>query len=300
MATSTGYPPQLTPIEGIRRELRRNIRSYITGRDERSSDVPAADGWFGPDSATWLIQSDWATLIGGVQSLIVQTLHPPTMAGFTDHSNYKSDPFGRVQRTANFIGVTTYGSAAEAERLVKVIRNVHERVVGTAPDGTPYSANDPHNLAWVHSTEVAGFLAGYRRYGAQPLSDHDADRYVSEMARVGEALGVIDAPQSVHELDERLESYLPELHCGAQARDALRWLLLAPNTRAAQGPFYIVLGAAVNLLPPWARKKLWLPPTIPYVSDAMVVPAAKALIKTFNWAMEPPEEIEDLRARRSA
>jgi len=55
----------------------------------------------------------------------------------------------------------------------------------------------------------------------------------------------------------------------------------------------------VNLLPTWARRKLWLPPTIPYVSDAMVAPAATTLVKVFNWAMEPRPEIEEVRARYS-
>jgi len=301
MATTPTPGTQLTPIEGIRREIQRNVRSYITGQDQPGGGVPVAnDGWFGPDSAAWVVQSDWSTLIGGVQSLIVQTLHPPTMAGVADHSNYKSDPFGRLHRTAHFIGVTTYGSAAEAERIVKVIRKVHDRVVGTTPDGTPYEANDPHNLAWVHCTEVDAFLRSFQRYGTRKISGHDADRYVAEMARVGEALGVIDAPRSVDELDERLRSYIPELYFGSQARETIRWLVFPPNSPAATGPYLVILGAAVNLLPPWARRKLWIPPAIPGVSDAMVAPAAKALIKTLDWVMEPPPEIERARERRSA
>ncbi len=35
---------------------------------------------------------------------------------------------------------------------------------GTLPDGTPYSANDPDLLTWVHVAEVASFLAAHRRY----------------------------------------------------------------------------------------------------------------------------------------
>lgn len=295
------HPRKLTPVQGIRRELQRTVRSYITGQQEPGGGIPISDdGWFGPESSTWIVQSDWSTLIGGVQSLLIQTLHPPTMAGVADHSSYKSDPFGRLHRTANFIGVTTYGSAAEAERMIRVIRKVHDRVTGTTPDGTPYEANDPHNLAWVHSTEVDGFLRAYQRYGRTPLSSSEADRYVAEMARVGEALGVIDAPRSVAELDEHLRSYIPELHFGAQAREAIRWLVLAPNEPAARAPYLIILGAAVDLLPSWARRKLWLPPAIPSVSDVTVAPAAKAVIKALNWVMEPPPEIEEILERRSA
>ena len=63
---------------------------------------------------------------------------------------------------------TTYGPAAAAERAVARVRAVHDRVTGVAPDGRPYSANDPHLLRWVHVCEVDSFLVAYRRYGATP------------------------------------------------------------------------------------------------------------------------------------
>ncbi len=292
---------QLTPIEGIRRELQRTVAGYITGnREGMGAEGVAKDSWFGPDSITWLVMSDWSTMIGGVESLFVQTLHPPTMAGVADHSSYKDDPFGRLHRTANFVGTTTFRSAAEAEKMVNTIRKVHSRVTGTTPDGVAYAANDPHNLAWVHCTEVDGFLRGFQRYGAVQITPEEADQYVAEMARVGEALGVVDAPRSVGELDERLRSYLPELKFGAQARQSVRWLMFPPNAPAAQAAYGLVLGAAINLLPSWARRKLWLPPRIPVVSDALVAPGAKSLMAALGWIMEPNPDIADLRSARAS
>lgn len=291
----------LTPLEGIRRELQRTVRMYITGQTVAGGGVGvASDGWFGPDSLTWLIQSDWSIIIGGVESLLVQTLHPPTMSGVAQHSAYKEDPFGRLHRTAQFVGVTTFASAAEADRVVNHVRKIHSRVTGLTPAGDPYEANDPHNLAWVHCTEVDGFLRSFQRYGSVPITDADADQYVSEMARVGEALGVIDAPRSVAELNARLETYIPELRYDAQAREAIRWLMRPPNKPGAQGPYLILLAAAANLLPTWARRKLWLPPRLPVVSNAMVAPAARTLTGALNWIMEPPDEIVELRERRLA
>lgn len=291
---------QLTPIEGIRRELQRTVRTYITGQPEVGGGVRIAeDGWFGPDSVTWLVHSDWSTMIGGVSSLFMQTLHPPTMTGVAQHSNYKDDPFGRLHRTANFIGTTTFGSADEVEKMIRRIRKIHGRVAGTTPAGVPYEANDPWNLGWVHATEVAGFLAGHRRYGSVDLTDHEADRYVAEMARIGEALGVENAPRSVVELDQTLEAYIPELHFDRQAREAVRWLLFPPNKLAAQAPYLVIASAALNLLPGWARRRLWLPPTIPVVSDALVAPPAKTLMAALDWIMQPPIEIDELRRQRS-
>ena len=290
---------QLTPIQGIRRELQRSLRSYVTGERDRPADAtPATDSWFGPNSITWIVHSDASMFIGGIESLIVQTLHPPTMAGVADHSRYKSDALGRLHRTANFLGTTTFGPAADAERMVKNVRRIHNRITGTTPDGQPYEANDPHNLAWVHCTEVDGFLRAFRRYGRVTITDAEADQYVAEMARVGEALGVINAPQTVAELDDRLASYGPELQLGKQAREALRWLVAPPFGATAQGPYTILLSAAVNLLPGWARRKLWLPPSIPFVSDAMVSPAAKTLTSTLGWIMEPAPAIAEAVALR--
>lgn len=301
LVSNDAATPSLTPVQGIRRELQRTVRHYLTGQSEVNGGVgPAADSWFGPDSITWLVHSDFAMVIGGVESLLVQTLHPPSMAGVADHSRYKEDPFGRLHRTGDFIGTTTFASSAEAERKVAQVRRVHNRVTGTTPDGQPYEANDPHNLAWVHCTEVDGFLRGYQRYGQVPISSADADQYVAEMARVGEALGVVDAPRNVAELQDRLESYFPELRYGAQAREAVRWLMFPPNKLAAQGPYAVILAAATNLLPGWARRKLWLPPKLPVVSDALVLPAAKTLVGALNWIMESPPELLEVRQRRSA
>lgn len=291
---------QLTPIEGIRRELQRSVRTYITGQSEPGGGLGVAeDSWFGPDSITWLVHSDWSTIVGGVASLFMQTLHPPTMSGVAQHSNYKDDPFGRLHRTANFIGTTVFRSAEEAERTVRMIRKIHSRVTGVTPDGEPYEANDPHNLGWVHATEVHGFLRGYRRYGAVKITDAEADSYVAEMARVGEALGVENAPRSVAELDQTVASYLPELKFDRQAREAVRWLLLPPNTPIAQGAYLVIEGAALNLLPRWARRKLWLPPTLPVVGDLLVEPPVKALMHALDWVMVPPPEIEEVRRRRA-
>ena len=290
----------LTPVQGIRRELQRSIRGYIAGDDaSRVRTLPSDGGWFGPDSITWLVHTDWSMLVGGIESLLVQVLHPPTMAGVADHSTYKDDMLGRLQRTGQFLGTTVFGTAEEAQRSVDIVRSIHDRVTGTTPDGIEYEANDPHNLLWVHATEVDGFLRAYRRYASVEITDAEADRYVAEMAKVGEALGVRRAPRTVQELDDTLRSYIPELHYGSQARTAMRFLLFPPSRLAARAPYAVLLAAAIDLLPTWARRKLWIPPTIIPLDVFAVRPAAAALLKTLNWIMEPPEEIEAIRAARN-
>ena len=158
----------------------------------RRDRIHGAEGprWFEEGAAIRQVHGDASMFTGGIRALLLQSLHPLAMAGVMDHSGFEGDPWGRLQRTSYFLAVTTFGTAADAEQMVAAIRAVHERVVGTAPDGRAYAASDPHLLRWVHVAEIDSFLAAHQRYGAAPLDQEGRDRYVAETARVAEALGV--------------------------------------------------------------------------------------------------------------
>jgi len=221
------------------------------------------------------------------------------MAGVYDHSTYKQDPLGRLRRTAEFVGTTTYGSVADAESMIDRIAVLHRRIVGVAPDGEPYDATDPHLLEWVHLTEVDSFLRAFQRYGATPLAAVDADRYVDEMAEVAVRLGAGETARSVSELRARLHAFRPEMQAGAQAHDTVRFLL-RPMLDVPLGAAYAtVTGAAVGLLPRFVRRMLWLP-LAPGFEPLVVRPAANALLRTLGWAMDAPPEIDTARQRARA
>lgn len=244
---------------------------------------PADPGPIPPDSPVRVVHADLAMFIGGVRALLLQTLHPDAMHAVAEHSAYETDPLGRLQRTAEFLGTTTYGSGTEAAQAIQAVRAIHARVVGTLADGTPYRADDPHLLAWIHATEVDSFMAAYDRYGAGTLCAHDRDRYVADMAAIGEALGMVDAPRSSAELDAVLTDFGPELAATEACRDATRFLF-APQLPLAVLPAYgVIFGAAATLLPGWARSMLMLP--VPPGLDRLVVrPAARTLTATMRWA----------------
>jgi len=225
--------------------------------------------------------------VGGIRALLLQSLHPLAMAGVMDHSGFEGDPWGRLQRTSYFLAVTTFGTAADAEKMVAAIRSVHERVVGTAPDGRAYAASDPHLLRWVHVAEIDSFLAAHQRYGAQPLDAPGRDAYVADAARVAEALGVTDPPHSEAELRAQLEAYRPELQGTPAARQAARFLLLHPPLGvAARVPYTGLAAAAVGLMPVWARRQLRLP-YLPVTERTVVRATGTALTRTIRWAMAP-------------
>lgn len=285
-----------TPVDEIRLRIAGALRSLVAG-DPEPRPLPTDDGLFGPESATWRVHGDASMLVGGIRALLMQTLHPPTMAGVADHSNYKSDPLGRLQRTSHFLGTTTFGSVAEADKAIATVRRIHDRVVGTTPDGTPYRANDPHLLGWVHATEVDSFLDAKRRFGNAPIDAATADDYVAEMAVVGERLGVLDAPRSTTELDARLRSYEPELALNAQSREALWFITFPPLAFHLRGAYAVLYGGAMTSLPPWIRRRLWVP-RLRVTERLAVRPAAQALTRVLDWSMQAahPERSPAARA----
>ena len=97
-------------------------------------------GIFGPDSVAWRIHADPAMLIGGLRALLVQALEPRAMAAVDQHGKFREDPWGRLERTTNFVLTTTYGDTAAAEAAAARVRKVHEHIHGTdAVTGQPMS-----------------------------------------------------------------------------------------------------------------------------------------------------------------
>ncbi len=277
----------LAPARGVVRGLaRRALADGPEGPPALELATVTDPGLFGPDSVTWRIHADRSMLIGGLRALLLQVLHPLAMAGVAQHSSYREDPLGRLARTGRFVGATTYGTTAEAERAIRTVRGVHARVRGTASDGRPYVATDPALLAWVHNVEVDSFLAAYRRYGSAPLSATDADRYVREMTDVARRLGATDLPETAPELSAWIDS-VPELAMTREARDAVRFLVL-PSLPVRMLPTYtVVAAAAADLLPLHRRIALGLWP-VPLADPLVVRPAASALLALLGWALGPP------------
>ncbi len=269
------------------------MRHAIAGEDrltETELASPQNPGLFGPDSMVWRVHGASSMLIGGLRALLLQTLHPLAMAGVADHSDYESDPWGRLHRTGRFVGATTYGTVETAQQMIDSVRAIHERVVGVAPDGRPYEANDPHLLAWVHVTEADSFLRAYERYGGGRLTREERDRYVAELSEIGHRLGAEPLPQTTAELAESIRSFRRECRLTEQSARAIRFLLFPPVPLALR-PAYGVIGAgAVSLLPRWARWELMLP--LPPLAEPLAIrPAATALTRGIGWLLDDDRSI---------
>ncbi len=279
-------------VAGVRRTLGDRLFARVAGPEgpRRRDRIHGAVGprWFDEDARIRQVHGDASMFVGGIRALLLQSLHPLAMAGVMDHSGFEGDPWGRLQRTSYFLAVTTFGTAADADKMVAAIRSVHERVVGTAPDGREYAASDPHLLRWVHVAEIDSFLAAHQRYGKDPLDAEGRDAYVNDTARVAEALGVVDPPRSEAELRQQLADFRPELEGTPAARETARFLLLRPPLPLpARVPYAGLAAAAVGLMPVWARRQLLLP-YLPLTERLLVRTTGAALTKTIRWALVPP------------
>jgi uncharacterized protein (DUF2236 family) len=226
--------------------------------------------------------------IGGIRALLLQSLHPLAMAAVAEHSDYRGDPWGRLQRTSYFLAVTTFGREADARQAIARVRAVHQRVTGTTADGQPYAASDPHLLAWVHIAEADSFLRAHTHFGAHRMDQAGRDGYVADMARIGTELGVADPPRTEAELADRIDAYRAELRVTAEAREAARFLLLSPPLPGiARAPYGVLAAAAVSLLPGWARRPLRLP-RLPVTETVLVRPAGHAMVRAISWATSAP------------
>ncbi|WP_373424713.1 oxygenase MpaB family protein [Sphingomonas sp. SORGH_AS_0950] len=240
----------------VRRQIADQIRDVVGSRELDLTRPPGDDGLFGPGSATWAVHGDFtAMMAGGIASLLIQMLHPAALAGVWDHSDFRRDMAGRLRRTAGFISVTTYGATEAAEQMIARVRHVHDRVKGTLPDGTPYAANDPHLLTFVHAAEVDSFLRAHRTYRDPDFSDEQADRYLAEMAQIAHRLGAVDVPEDRHQLARFLDSVRGELRVDARTRSVARVLLNQPAPSPALAPVSNWLTqAGIALLPDWAAR----------------------------------------------
>jgi uncharacterized protein (DUF2236 family) len=276
-------------VAGVRRALGGAIFERIAGSEGPTTRQrlrrPDQERWFEPGSPITRVHGDASLLIGGHSALLLQSLRPLAMAGVDQHSGYRGDPWGRLARTSRFLAVTTYGTPADARRQIAAVRAVHRRVTGIAPDGRPYAATDPHLLTWVHLCEADSFLRAFRRYGSGPLTAADADEYVAQSGRVATALGAVDVPATVAELDSMLAAYRPELASTPAARATARYLVLNPPLPAPARAVYVpIAGAAIGLLPRWARWPLRLP-WLPVTEATLGRAAGASVTSVIRWAL---------------
>lgn len=217
-------------------------------------------GLFTPDSVTWQMHGDPMMWVAGVRALYLQALHPRAVRGVMQNSDFRRDAWGRLMRTANFVGTTTYGTSEAAEKAGARVRKIHTMLTAEDPEtGERYRIDEPELLLWVHCAEIDSYLHVVRRSGFR-LTDAQADRYIGEH-RVSARLVGLDpdvVPADRAQLAAYFEKVLPELAAGPEARDVDDFLL-RPPTHPLLVPARAVLWRRVAhlayaSLPPYAHE----------------------------------------------
>ena len=242
----------------IRAELQRRLRRLLsgsqTGVPEWTPLVEAGDdlGLYSPTDAPWVVHADIATTIGGVRALLMQALHPGSLAGVMQHSRYEQDVLGRLHGTIRWLTISTFGSRAAVADESARVRAMHERVRGKYIDQEQqqrsYQASDQDLLEWVHLAFTDSFLSSHLCYGRNPIPG-GPDAYVAQWGAAVTPLGLLAPPQSAGDLRNRIDGYEPVLRVDDKTRRVIDFIRKAPLPLLARPAYRILFWAAVDLLP---------------------------------------------------
>lgn len=248
-------------------------------------------GFFAPSSITWKLHSDPAMLVGGIRALFQQALLPEAMAGVSEHSNFREDAWGRLQRTGDYVTTVTFGTPAEANALTARVRKIHAHL----------GLDDPKLLLWVHMAMVDSFLDVAVRSGMK-LTTAERDQYVSEMVLFAQAVGIekVMVPKDVAEMKQYFIEIAPDLSASDDAKRAALFLTIPPMPTAVRfatpaAPAWASIAALAGAaLPSWARA-LYGWPTLPgqeFATNLAMIALRKSLLALPIDGLLPPALIE--------
>lgn len=182
----------------------------------------------GPGSLSWKMMKERVLLLGGGRMLMLQMGNPQVAAGVSEHSQYLSDPWGRVRHTTDFYLRLVHARSSDIPELRSYLRHAHEGVQGRG-----YDADDPQLMLWVHATVSDSVLWIYQQVFG-PLTGYELSRYWTEQRILAQAMGVdsdvIPASRS------QWEAYVSSGQRGLVATPAARavWRLIC--SMPSQGP----------------------------------------------------------------
>ncbi|MGW1818367.1 oxygenase MpaB family protein [Streptomyces sp. NPDC002125] len=239
-----------------------------------------------PGGVLWSLAGDIRGLLMLPAALTLQVAHPAVGAGVDDHSVFRTDPWGRGERSLSSLQLWVYGGEAAAEEGHR-LRKLHRTIQGTDTRGRRYHALTPANYAWVHATGFPVYQHA-SRYLVRPLTEAQERALYREWLQVGRVLGIQDRdmPQTVEEFWPYYRRMLAD---EVEATVVVRELVAtgAPVPPPDRGPLVLRLLLRALwpvLLPPLARFRA-------FITVGLMPPDARAAIG-LDWT---PEQERRLR-----
>jgi uncharacterized protein (DUF2236 family) len=148
-------------------------------------------------SMYWRVNREGLIALAGPRALLLELAHPAVAAGIAQHSNYRTDPLGRLYRTMKTMTALSFGNVEEQSRALKHFHRCHARVRGNLTDPLPddtageatFDARDPQLQFWVLATLIDSVLRAYARF-VTPLTYADRCSYYDDCTRLAQLLGI--------------------------------------------------------------------------------------------------------------
>ena len=233
--------------------FRRTVSGDPSGAPAWAKQMAIGDdlGYFGPDSAVWKVHGSVSTLVGGIRALLMQAAHPAALTGVAEHSQYDTDPLGRLERTTRWLTITSFGSTEAIDKEAQRVNEIHKRVTGEYPDKKnevhSYRASDPRFLLWVHCAFTDSFIRTYEELGYD--NSRIGDRYIAEWSKSAIPLGLNSAPLSKSELAQTLSTFAEqELSRIAMTPPIVKFILRPPFSRGGLFFYRILCNAAISTI----------------------------------------------------
>lgn len=200
-----------------------------------------------------------AILFGAGRALVLQLANPAVAQGVADHSDFKGNPFKRLQGTLEAMNAVVFGSESLARGVGERIHWIHTFVTGPA-----YEANDPQHLLWVHATLCDTALRCYTTL-VEPLTPADEETYYQEMTRVAQVFGVAraDQPATLSDFRRYMDERIASIEVTDAGRDLATFILDPELPLGLEVPVKPLLGLqrlfTLGTIPPSIRDQLGVP-----------------------------------------
>jgi len=163
----------------------------------------------------------------GPRALLLQLADPAVAAGVDEHSDFRNDPWRRLDGTLRSYLRIMYGSTAAARGEIRRLNVLHRDIRGRG-----YDARDPVLALWVHATLIDSTIVANDAW-LGPLPRDRAARFYLETLPIARAFGVPEAmlPRDIDAFDAYVIGRLAPgggVHVTATARELAGAILHPP------------------------------------------------------------------------